>query len=240
MRLPKTLDHSFDSKGVPASALIPVLNVPRRYRAVRGAMREQGRSRPGVASLPHVKLEPMNAPGSTGERQEHFDVVISFAGAGRRRRLFRGLDILTMKWTIGDLPEECRFLFNTQLMFLEKEKDTTMKFFDDEEWIRSFSAKVKLQPSRKCGSSELGLKAALRPRHLPPAHPRRKGFRIPESKTRVTFFPSMPPRTRWNTEPCPMLSKRGPPPMPRIAVLNKEVVAPQSAARWQPKHGDWC
>ena len=86
-------------------------------------MREQGRSNIGIASLPHVKLAPMSAPGPTGERQEHLDAVISFAGAGQRRRLFRTLDILTIKWAMGDLPEECRFLLNTQLMFLKKEKD---------------------------------------------------------------------------------------------------------------------
>ena len=37
------------------------------------------------------------------------------------------------------MPEECRFLLNTQLMFpkKEKEKDPTSKQFDDDEWIRS-------------------------------------------------------------------------------------------------------
>ena len=47
-----------------------------------------------------------------------------------------GLDILTSKWATGDLPEECRFLLNTQLMFLKKEKDPSTKQFDDDEWIR--------------------------------------------------------------------------------------------------------
>ena len=36
-------------------------------------MREQGRSKTGIASLPHVKLSPMSAPGPTGDRQEHLD-----------------------------------------------------------------------------------------------------------------------------------------------------------------------
>ena len=98
-------------------------------------MREQGRSKTGIASLPHVKMAPMSAPSPTGERQEHLDAIIYFAGAGQRR-----LDIFTMKWAIGDLPEECRFLFNTQLMFLKKkEKDPTTKQFDDDEWIRSLT-----------------------------------------------------------------------------------------------------
>ena len=42
-------------------------------------MRDQGRSRTGIASLPHVKLSPMSAPGLAGE-----------AGTPGCRRLFRG------------------------------------------------------------------------------------------------------------------------------------------------------
>ena len=33
----------------------------------------------------------------------------------------------------------CRFLLNTQLMFLKKEKDLTSKQFDDDKWIRSLT-----------------------------------------------------------------------------------------------------
>ena len=75
------------------------------YKSARGAMREQERSKTGTALLPHVKLAPVSAPGPTGERQEHLDVVISFAGAGQRRRLFRVLDILTVKWVDAAPPE---------------------------------------------------------------------------------------------------------------------------------------
>ena len=81
----------------------------------------------------------MSAPGPTGERQEHLDAIVSFAGAGQRRRLLRGLDILTIKWAPGDLPGDCRFLLNTHLMFLKIKKDTTSKQFDDDEWIRSLT-----------------------------------------------------------------------------------------------------
>ena len=83
-------------------------------------MREQGRSRTGVASQRHAKLAPMSAPD--------MDAVISFVFAGQGKRLFRGLDIVTIKWAIGDTPEECQFVFNTQLMFLKKEKDPTTGF----------------------------------------------------------------------------------------------------------------
>ena len=113
-RLSEELDHSLDSAELG-------LGGAGRYKAARSAMREQGRSKTGVASLPHAKQAPMSAAGPTGERQEHLGAIISFAGAGQRRRLFRGLDNLTVKWAIGDLPEESRFLLNTQLMFLKKE-----------------------------------------------------------------------------------------------------------------------
>ena len=62
-----------------------------RYKlAARDATRGQGRTRTGVASLLHVKLSFVSAPGPTDERQEHADAVVSFAGAGQRRRLFWG------------------------------------------------------------------------------------------------------------------------------------------------------
>ena len=78
---------------------------------------------------------------------------IAFEGAGQKRRLFGVLDILTVKRATGDLPEECRFLLNTQLMFLKKEKDPTTKLFDDEEWIRPLTEAQEItrrHPTRKC------------------------------------------------------------------------------------------
>ena len=39
----------------------------------------------------------------------------------------------------GDIPEECRFLLNTQVMFLKKEKRPTTKIIDDHEWTRSLT-----------------------------------------------------------------------------------------------------
>ena len=53
--------------------------------------------------------------------------------------MFRELDILTIKWATVDLPEVCRFLLNTKLMFLKKEKDPSTTQFDDDEWIRSLT-----------------------------------------------------------------------------------------------------
>ena len=124
-RLPQELDYSPDSTDSSSAECAKAARIAwggGRYKLARSAIREQGRSKTGVASLIHVKLSPMSAPGPTGERQEHLDAVVSFAGAGQRRRLFRGLDILTIKWAIGDLLE-CCFLLNTQLMFVKNDKD---------------------------------------------------------------------------------------------------------------------
>ena len=54
-------------------------------------------------------------------------------------RLFRIVDILTVKWATGDILEERRFSLDTQPMFLKKEKDPTTKIFDGDEWIRSLT-----------------------------------------------------------------------------------------------------
>ena len=108
-------------------------------KTARSATTEQRRSKTGIASLPHVKLAPMSAPGPPGERQEHLDAIIAFTSAGQKRRLFRIFDIIKVKWATRDVPEECRFSLSTQLMFLEKEKDPTTKIFDDDEWVRSLT-----------------------------------------------------------------------------------------------------
>ena len=50
-----------------------------KYKEARSAMREQGRSKTGLALLPHVELAPMSA--HTGERREHLNAVVAFAGA---------------------------------------------------------------------------------------------------------------------------------------------------------------
>jgi hypothetical protein len=91
--------------------------------AAKAAMREVGRNKTGQASLPHVRLAPLSAPGPTGDRQEHLDAVVDLAGAGQRRRLFRALDQLTVRWAIGDLPVCCRWLLNTQALFLKKDRE---------------------------------------------------------------------------------------------------------------------
>ena len=54
--------------------------------------------------------------------------------------MFGVLQVLTVKWATGDLPEECQFFLNTQLMFFCKnEKEPTTLLFDDDELIWSLT-----------------------------------------------------------------------------------------------------
>ena len=118
------------------------------YKLARSALREHGRSNAGIPSLPHVKLSPMSA---TGERQEHLDAIVSFSGAGQRRRLFRGLDILTIKWATGDLPEECRFLLNTQMMLLKtRPRSSSMTTNGSARWRKRRKSRPTSQGIASC------------------------------------------------------------------------------------------
>ena len=68
-----------------------------RYTAARGVLErtksQQNKYRVALAR----QTGAHECSGPTGERQEHVDAIISFAGAGQRRRLCRGLDIQTIK-----------------------------------------------------------------------------------------------------------------------------------------------
>ena len=70
------------------------------FQRAKAAMCEVGRERTSMAGIPYVKLAPLSAPGPTGDRQEHLDAIIDFAGAAHRRRLFRTLDKLTVRWAL--------------------------------------------------------------------------------------------------------------------------------------------
>ena len=71
-----------------------------------------------------------SARGPTGQMQQHSNAVVAFAVPGRGGECLEVLDVLTVKWATGDLPEECRFLVDTQLLF-QKEKEPSTKMFDD-------------------------------------------------------------------------------------------------------------
>ena len=80
------------------------------YKLARSAMREQGRSRTGIASLPHVNLSLMSAPGPTGELQEHLDTIVStsmrqigFGTPGGAQTLASFHPLLFDEWMTGSL-----------------------------------------------------------------------------------------------------------------------------------------
>ena len=58
----------------------------------------------------------------------------------RRGGCFGCSSFFAVKWATGDIPEECRFLLNTQLMFLKREKRPYHKKISSKnEWIRSLT-----------------------------------------------------------------------------------------------------
>jgi hypothetical protein len=65
------------------------------------------------------------------------DDILNGAGASQRRRLTRTLDELTVRWATNRLPRACRWLLNTQVLFLRKDREPTCKGFDDYEWLRT-------------------------------------------------------------------------------------------------------
>ena len=46
----------------------------------------------------------------------------------------RALDELTVRWAADTLPDACRWLLNTQLLFLRKDVEGKNKDFDNEQW----------------------------------------------------------------------------------------------------------
>ena len=107
--------------------------------AVREALRRAGKRPGGPPELPWAHLSPLTAPGPSGERREHLDVVLDAAGPRQRRRLVRALDTLAVLWAVNRLPPTCAWLLNTQILFLRKDREPRDKTFDDEAWIASLA-----------------------------------------------------------------------------------------------------
>ena len=100
-------------------------------------MKEAGRSADGLPGLPWVRLPPLPAPGPTGERLVHLENVMSCTTIGVKRRFKRALDTLTVRWATGSLPDQCRWLLNTRVLFLRKDRDPVDKDFDDMDWLNN-------------------------------------------------------------------------------------------------------
>ena len=76
----------------------------------------------GEKSLPWASFPALTAPACSGERYEHLQACMAIKEFGPRKRLKRALDRLTVAWAAGLLPPSARWLMNTSLLWLSKEK----------------------------------------------------------------------------------------------------------------------
>jgi len=103
------------------------------------AMRQAGRSAGSPPKLPWVRLPPLSAPGPSGERPEHLEDILNSTHTSAKRKLLRALDKLTVRWATGSLPDTCRWLLNTRVMFLRKDREPVDNDFDDVDWLTTLS-----------------------------------------------------------------------------------------------------
>ena len=106
-----------------------------RLREARKEMRAAGKRPGGRPGIPVARLPPWRAPGPSGDRQEHLNDMLDGSSVRARKRLNRALDELTVRWAVNALPDSCRWLLNTQVLFLTKIREPTCKELDDEEWL---------------------------------------------------------------------------------------------------------
>ena len=102
-----------------------------RYRAARVAMREQGRSKTGIASLPHVKLAPMSALGQQANDRNIWTPSSPLQEPDRGGACFEDLTFLQLRGM--QIPP------HHAAHALEEGKDPTSKQFDDDEWTCSLT-----------------------------------------------------------------------------------------------------
>ena len=107
--------------------------------------REEGK----IPTIPIPTFAALTAPGPTGERAEHLQQCLRTRHLGARRRLFRALDLLTVRAARGMLPMEARWILNTKLIFMEKGADVDDKD-PDAEWLWHFHGTSEGE-DRTCG-----------------------------------------------------------------------------------------
>ena len=101
-----------------------------RYKEPRRTMREQGRGKTGLASLPHVTLAPISAIGPTGEEPGAFGCGSRFPPCHTEEANVQSFRFPRSGVATDDLSEECRFPLGTQPMFLKTGKSLATKMFD--------------------------------------------------------------------------------------------------------------
>ena len=85
---------------------------------MREAAKQSGRN----GQLPWPTLSALTSPRPSGERQEHLTAILDEGRPHTRRRMRRVLADLGFRWAVGALPRECRWLLDTQAMFLKKQR----------------------------------------------------------------------------------------------------------------------
>ena len=80
-------------------------------------------------------LSALTSPGPSGERQEHLTAILDEGRPRTRRRMRRVLADLGFRWAVGALPRECRWLLDTQAMFLKKTKIQGARDEEDDAWL---------------------------------------------------------------------------------------------------------
>eukprot|EP00973_Karenia_brevis_P060931 8473136-Karenia_brevis.AAC.1 len=89
----------------------------------------------GMRGMPCPRIAPHSAPGRSGERPEHLEACLATKSDGSRRRFRGALDKLTIGWATGTLPKSARWLMDTAVMFLKKDKELKVEDFDEDEWL---------------------------------------------------------------------------------------------------------
>eukprot|EP00973_Karenia_brevis_P018717 2566677-Karenia_brevis.AAC.1 len=84
------------------------------------------------------KFPALSAPGPSGERAEHLEACLRCRHFGARRRIYRALDVLTVRTARGVLPRGVRWLLNTQLTYLQKGSEEDSRD-EDIEWLWRFN-----------------------------------------------------------------------------------------------------
>ena len=93
------------------------------FQQGRRQMHQACKTSDGRPQLPWVRLPPLSAPGPSGERAEDLEDIMNSTCVGAKRKMRRALDKLTVRWAQGSLPATCRWLLNTRVLFLRKDRD---------------------------------------------------------------------------------------------------------------------
>ena len=88
----------------------------------------------GEKHVPWASFPSCVQPGPSGDTYEHLMDCLACNEHGPRKRLRRALDNLTYRWMAGNLPDSARWLLDTELFWVSKEKQG-VELDDDTAWL---------------------------------------------------------------------------------------------------------